>query len=150
MGDAPAERDVEVEEIRQFCCCLACVRVTPCAERNQNLFLLVESHVTVHHGTDPYGGEVFYLDAILCLHIVAQGGVAVLQTLPDSLDAIGPQTILQLVLPGMGALRYRLVLIIDEDGLDTGRAELYSENGFTLLYSFFCCHVPYLSALLSI
>ena len=50
VRDAPAQGDVVVEQLAELGSCLASVRVTPCAERHQNLLLLVEGHVAVHHG----------------------------------------------------------------------------------------------------
>ena len=50
MRDAPAQGDVVVEELAQFGSSLARIGVAPSAEGHQNLLLLVEGHIAVHHG----------------------------------------------------------------------------------------------------
>ena len=40
VRDAPAERDVIVEERRECLCCLSSIGVSPSAERNENLLCL--------------------------------------------------------------------------------------------------------------
>ena len=50
VRDAPAQWDVVVEEVRELACSLASVGVAPCAERHENLLVLAECHVTMHHG----------------------------------------------------------------------------------------------------
>ena len=50
MRDTPAERNVIHEQFRQCRCCLGSIGVAPCAERNENLLLLVECHIAMHHG----------------------------------------------------------------------------------------------------
>jgi hypothetical protein len=37
VRDAPTERDVVVEELAEFCCCLAGVGVTPGTERSKDI-----------------------------------------------------------------------------------------------------------------
>ena len=54
MRDAPAERNVEVEELRKGSGSFAGVGVAPCTERNENLAVLIERHVAVHHGADSH------------------------------------------------------------------------------------------------
>ena len=139
VADTPTERYVVVEEFAEFCCSLACVGVTPCAERYEN-FVALEWHITVHHGTETNCGQTFNLDLILFKNILAEVSIAILKTIPDSLDAICPQSVNQLVFPSVAALSYRLVLLIDENCLYSGRAELDSEYGFTLLNYLFCPH----------
>ena len=50
VRDTPAQGDVIVEQLRQLGGSLTRVGVTPCTERHQNLLLLVEGHIAVHHG----------------------------------------------------------------------------------------------------
>ena len=54
---------------------------------------------------------------------------------------VGPKSVNQLVFPCVGALCNRLVLRVDENGLDAGRAKLDTENGFTCFYNLFWCHI---------
>ena len=147
VGNAPAQRNVVNEKFGQLCSCLGGVGVTPCAERHEDVLILVESHVAVHHGREAYGGENLYIAVVLGKHFLAQVGIAVLESIPYSFHAIRPKTIDKLVFPLVAALSYRFVLLVDENCLDTGRAKLDTENGLTLLDSFFCCHNSYFNAL---
>ena len=90
VRDTPAQGDIVVEELRKLGCCLACVGVTPGAERHEDLLLLVEGHIAVHHSTEADGSEGFDLAVVLLLYILAQFGVAVLKSVPDSLGRVGP------------------------------------------------------------
>ena len=65
VRDAPAQGDVIVEQLRQFCRCLARVRVTPRAERHQNLLVGIECHVAMHHSRETDTCQLFYLAVIL-------------------------------------------------------------------------------------
>ena len=85
--------------------------------------------------------QVLYLTVIFCQYVLAQVSIAVLQSVPDAVHAIGPQTIHELVLPLVTALCNRLVLLVNENGLDAGRTELYAEHGLSALYKFFGRHL---------
>ena len=138
VRDAPTQGDVIVEQLRQLCRCLTRVRVTPCTERHQNLLVGIECHVSVHHGRETDTCQLLYLAVVLWLHVLAQVGIAVLQALPDNVDAIRPKSIHQLVLPLEGALGNRFILLVDEHGLDTCGTELDSQDGLTGLDGLFC------------
>ena len=140
VADAPAQGDVVVEELRQFGGSLARVGVAPGAEGHQDLLLLVEGHVAVHHSREADGGQTLNLAVVLFLHVFAQLGIAVLQAIPDGLGAVGPESVDELVLPLVRALCNGFVVLIDKDGLDSRRTELNSQNGFSSLNSLFCGH----------
>ena len=99
VADAPAQGDVVVEELRELCSGLTGIGVTPGAERHQNLLLLVEGHVAVHHGAEADGGQRLNLAVVLLLHILAELSIAVLESVPYGLGRVGPETIYQLVFP---------------------------------------------------
>ena len=85
----------------------------------------------MHHGTDADGCQCLDFHFVLLQHVLAQLGIAVLKTIPDGFGAVGPKAVHQLVFPGVAALCDRLVVLVDENCLDAGRAKLDSENGFT-------------------
>ena len=97
----------------------------------EKLLLLVEGHVAVHHGRETDGCKGFYLAVVLLLHILAEFGIAVLESIPDGFYGVGPETVNQLILPFVRALCDGLIVLVDEDGLDAGRAKLDTENGLT-------------------
>ena len=57
MGNAPAQRDVVVEELGELGGSLTGIGVTLGAERYEDLLLLVECHIAVHHGGEADGGQ---------------------------------------------------------------------------------------------
>ena len=120
VGDAPTKGNIEIEELGELGRSLAGVGVAPGAERHEDIAVGAERHITMHHGTDADGCEVFDLNAVLFHHVGAQAGVAVLQAVPDGFDAVCPQAVDQLVLPLVTALCDGLIIFIDEHGLDTG------------------------------
>ncbi len=140
MADAPAERNVVDEQVAEHSGSLGRVGVSPCTERHKDVALLVERHVAVHHGADAYGSKTFNLYIVGSLDVGPQIGIAVLQTVPDGLDAVGPQTVDKLVFPFVTPLGYGVVILIDEHGLDAGRPEFDAENGFALLNGGFGVH----------
>ena len=128
MRNAPAQGHVEVEKIGEFGGRLAGIGVAPSAERYQNLLLLVECHVPVHHGADADGGQLLQFNAVLALDVGTQLRVAVLQSCPNVVYAVSPQAVHKLVFPCVAALGYGFVFLVDEHGLDTGRAKLYAQH----------------------
>lgn len=110
---------------------------------NEDLFLLVKSHIAVHHGTDADGCKLLYLRVILLADISAEVFVAILKTAPDVLDAVGPQSVDQLIVPRVVALRDGFVVRVDQNGLDSGRSKLDSEYRLACFDDCFgfCFHV---------
>ena len=142
VGDAPSQRDVEVEQFRELGGSFRCVGVSPCAERGKYLLLLVECHVSVHHGANADGSQLFYLNVVFGYHVGTKVSVAVLHTVPYSLDAVSPQSVDKLVLPFVRALGYRDVVLVDEHCLDSCGTEFDTENSLAFLYCSFriVCH----------
>jgi len=134
VRDAPTKRNVKVEEFRKLLCCLSRIGVAPSTERNEDLVVCTKRHIPVHHGADANGGETGDLYTILFFDVFAQGGIAVLKTFPDGLDAIGPQTIDELVLPGVTALCDGLVVFVNQHSLDTCGSEFNAQHGTTGFY----------------
>ena len=132
MRDTPSQRNVVDKEFRQFGSCFACVGISPCTERYEDFFFIVESHVTVHHGTDTDGCQVFYFDAVLAFYVCAKISIAVLYSSPDGFNAVGPESVYQLVFPRMASLGNRFVFLVNQDGLDSSGAEFNTKNGFAV------------------
>ena len=105
------------------------VGVLPGAERHQQFAGLVECEVTVHHGGEADVADVRELLAIGGLDVVGHGGVSGLQTAPDLLGGVAPQTILQVGGPAVVAGGDGLEVVVDEDGLDAGGAEFDAQRG---------------------
>src|SRR5574344_722018 len=129
-----------MEKLRQFGCCLACIGISPCSERNEYFFFVIECHITVHHGTDTYSSKCFEFYTVLFFYIRTEIGITVLQTIPYSIDAIGPKTVYWLVFPLVTALGDRLILLVYQYGFDSCRTKFDTEDGFTRFYCLFCVH----------
>ena len=129
VGDAPAERNVVDEQLGQFRGGGTRVGVPPGAEGNEQAALLVERHVPVHHRADADGAEALDLHVVLLADVGAEVGVALLEAEPDEFLAVGPEAVHELVFPLVAALGDGDVVLIDQDGLDAGGAELDAEDG---------------------
>ena len=85
----------------------------------------------MHHRRNTDGSQLLDFTVVLSLHVLAEVGIAILQTFPDGVDAVSPETINQLVFPLKATLCDRVVVGVNQDSLDSGRAKLDTENGFT-------------------
>ena len=115
MGNAPALRDVEVEQFRQFCCSLPGDGVLPCSKGNQQIPVLVKGQIAVHHGADAHGGNAFP---------VFHAGQGRFQPCPDLIQIISPDSVFIGTLPGVITGRNRNMLFVDGNRLDPGGAKL--------------------------
>ena len=71
----------------------------------------------MHHGGEADVADVRELLAIGGLDVVGHGGVSGLQTAPDLLGGVAPQTIFQMGSPAVVAGGDGLEVVVDEDGL---------------------------------
>lgn len=83
----------------------------------------------MHHGGEADVADVRELLAIGGLDVVGHGGVSGLQTAPDLLGGVAPQTIFQMGSPAVVAGGDGLEVVVDEDGLDAGGAEFDAQRG---------------------
>ena len=130
VGDAPALGDVEPEEGGQLPRRLFGDGVAPGAEGGQLAALPAEGEVAVHHRRKPEGGGGAERLAVLRLDRLFQPAVAVLHPLPDVFEAVGPDPVLQPVLPVVAAGGEGGEVRADQDGFDAGGAQLQPEGGF--------------------
>ena len=124
MRDAPALRNVELEQLGEFLRRLPGDRVAPGAERDEQIGVLVDGHVAVHHAAKADGADGSQRHAVLRLHRVLQIAVAGLQAAPHILQAVGPDAVLVAVLPLVAAGGDGRVAGADQHRLDARRAEL--------------------------
>ena len=131
VGDAPALRHGEVEERGQLGAGLAGDVVAPGAERHQQLASTSRATYPCIIPLKPMAATVVELHGVAGAHVLDQRGVAGGQALPDIVDVVGPDAVLELVLPGVRARRQRRCIRRDEGRLDAGRAELDPEERAT-------------------
>ena len=99
MCDRPSLRNVELEQLSQLLGCLLRDRISPGTERHHQLACCIERHVAVHHGTETDACQRGYFHSIFCLYIFCHITVAVLQTIPDCIQTVRPDSVYQLIFP---------------------------------------------------
>ena len=129
MSDAPSLGNVKPEGFGQLQGSLLGHGISPGAEGNQQFILVVECHVSVHHGGKSHGSQCGQIGAILSVHVRSQLRVSVLQTAPDGLKTVSPDTVHQLVLPGVIPLGNNLIPVVYQHCLDAGGAQLNPKGG---------------------
>ena len=130
--DAPSLGNVEVEKGRQLLAGFLGHGISPGTEGHEKLSCCVERHITMHHTgkTDTADGRQCL--AVFSPDILCQTSVAALQAVPDILQAVGPDVILQTVLPVMGAHSDGLMCFVYQNRLNSGGTELNTEGGAAL------------------
>ena len=128
VRNAPAERDVEVKQGGELRSGLGGVGIAPGPEGDKQLSVLVEGKIAVHHGAYAYRCKSLYFNSIALEDIFPQAPVALSQARFDVLFGIGPQSVLELVLPLISPQRDGIAFPVDEHCLDAGRAELDTER----------------------
>ena len=137
VGDAPALGDIEAEEGGQLLRRRAGDGVAPGAERGKLAAVLTKGQVAVHHGADADGAHGGQLHAELGFHIGFQLGKAGLQAGVHHVHGVRPDAVLKLILPLEIPLGDGAVTLVDEHGLDAGRAQLDTQCGFCQIHPIF-------------
>ena len=125
----PALRHVELEKLGELGSSLGCHHVAPGAERRQQLASGIERQIAVHHAGDTERGKLRQLHAVLRRNVRRALRVGVPDTRLDRLERIAPDTVHELVLPVVRALRDDPVLVVNQHSLDARRAELDAHDG---------------------
>ena len=123
MGDAPSLGDRISKQFRQLLCSLARHGVSPCTEGHQKLSFPVKRHIAVHHGRKTDGADLLDRHTVLFPHLSRQPCIAVLQSAPDIIQRVCPDSVLQSVLPLMAAGGERHIVLPDQHRLDSGGSQ---------------------------
>lgn len=94
LRTTPAIRDVELKQLRELGRRLRRIGVSPGPETAQELSVLIERQIPVHHGADSDGCQIRKLRVILFLYIRRQIPVTILYALMNILQGIGPNSLL--------------------------------------------------------
>ena len=121
VGDGPPLGDIEAEQGCQFRRRLPRDGVLPGSEGRQQVPILVESKVAVHHGRNTHGAYI-----LPTLH-PGQGG---LQALPHLVQAIRPDAVFVAGRPDVVPGGHRGMLSIDGHRLDAGGAQFDAKAKF--------------------
>ena len=141
VGNAPALRNVIGKEPGQFLCGFSGGRVSPRTEGSQLVSLLIKGEVAVHHAGDPNRSHLLQFYPLRLLHILHQFPIATLQSAPDLLQIIGPDSVFVAIFPVVSTGSKHFIIRSDQDRLDSGRSQLNSQNRLPLFDRLFpCCH----------
>ena len=99
VGNAPALRNIELEQFGQFCGGLAGDGVAPGPKRGKEVSGLIEGHIAVHHAAETDRADGLEGGVVVLSHLAAKLAVAGLQAGPHIFKAIGPDAIFILVFP---------------------------------------------------
>ena len=110
-----------------------CDAVAPGAEGDELPAILIEDQVADHHPADAHRAERPKGHIKRIFHRLAQRAETIAQPGPDIFQIIGPDAVLQLVLPAITAGSDRGIVLPDQHGLDAGGAQFNTQKGPTLL-----------------
>src|SRR5690625_3433 len=86
MRITPALWNIKVEQLCEYLGRFACYIVSPSAERNEQFFILIKCHVTMHHPAKSDRTECMYRNTVLPFHVLRHLLIAVLNTFPNVFD----------------------------------------------------------------
>ncbi|CCX65502.1 unknown [Firmicutes bacterium CAG:791] len=153
MRNAPSLRNIVVEQLRQLLRSFSCNRIAPGTKRNKQLILIIKRKIAMHHCADADRGKAMNFRIVFLLHILKKIRIASLQSLPDILQRISPNSIFQPVFPFPCTLGNRNVVCCNEFRLDAGRSEFDSDNRSAFLnfspdlFLFHCFHPLFICSL---
>ena len=132
VRSGPALRDVEAEGLGQLVRGLAGHGVLPGAEGREQVPVLVEGQIAVHHAGDAHGRDL--------ARQLAEVADRRAQTLLHILHVVCPHAVFQTAFPGIVAAFYDRMLLVKQHCLDARRAEFDAEK-----ILFHTCHLknPY-------
>src|ERR1700722_3062330 len=93
VSDAPTMGDIKLEQLSELLCCLRGRGVSPRTKRDKEISVLIECHVTVHHGAKADGANRPQRDTVILQNLLAQRPVTLLQTCPNIFEPIRPVAI---------------------------------------------------------
>ena len=138
MCNTPSLRNVIVKQFHQFLACFSGNIVSPCTEWYKKFSFFVKRHIAMHHGADTECTYRFQFYVIFCLYIFCHVLIAVLNTCPDIIQTVCPDTIFIAVLPLVCAGCDRLVFVIYKYRFDSGRTKFNPKCCFVCENRCFC------------
>ena len=129
VGHAPALGHGEVQRLGQQPARRAGDVVPPCPERHEQLALVVEGEVAVHHRADAHRRDLAQVHAVPGADVGDEGRIGGRETALDVGDRVRPDAVLEPVLPRVRARRERRRVGCDQRRLDARGAELDPEHG---------------------
>src|SRR5271169_1939490 len=88
VSDAPTMGNVKLEQFSEFLCCLGGRGVSPRTKRDQEISVLIECHITVHHGAEADGTNSPQRNVVILQNLLAQLPITLLQACPNIFEEI--------------------------------------------------------------
>ena len=129
VGNAPALGNAELKQVREFLRGLPGHGVAPGAEGREQMVVLVEREVAVHHPTEADGANGLERDAVLLMDFGVEPAIAFLQACPNIFEVIGPHAVFVAVFPLIASRCERGM--VDQHCLDARRTKLDAKNGLS-------------------
>ena len=139
MCNAPSLGNVEVKYRNQLLAGLLRHGVSPGPERHQKVSGRIKRHIAVHHSAESQRAQSGQLLTVFCFHIVRQALVAALQAFPDVFQTVGPDVVLQTVLPVVGSHGNGSMALIYQYRFDSGGTKFDTKGRFSCSDRFFYC-----------
>src|SRR5215469_16227638 len=83
VGNAPTKRNVELEQLSECCGSPRGRRVPPGTKRGEQISVLIECQITVHHGTEANGASSPQGSVVSIGNLPAELPITLLQACPD-------------------------------------------------------------------
>ena len=138
MSNAPSLRNVVVEQFHQFLAGFSCNVVSPCTEWYKKFSFFVKWHISMHHGADAKCTYGFQFYVIFCFYILCHILIAVLDTCPDIIQTVCPDTVFITVFPFMCTGCDWLIFVIYKYCFDSGRTKFNTKRCFVSENRCFC------------
>ena len=136
VGNAPTLGNVELEQFCEFLCCLSGYGVAPCTKRDEQISILIECHIAVHHAAEADGANGLERGVVFLKNLVAELPIAFLQACPNIFETVCPDAVFVLVFPLIASRCDWRMILADQHRLDARRAELDAKNGLSALNCF--------------
>jgi hypothetical protein len=140
VSNAPSLGDIVFKKIRKQGRGFTGEIVPPGPEGSQLSVFLVNHNISMHHAAESDGLHIFQGDSILFQNIFFQVAERILNTRPDIIQVIGPDSINEGVFPVVSARGDRLIVLVDENRFNSCRTQLYPQCGLSCLNLFFNIH----------
>ena len=137
MRDRPAGRNMIIEQLRKLVPRLCRRIVAPCAERHQQLAVLIKNHIAVHHGGNPKSADRRKRHPVFGSYVGCKLRITILKPRTDIFKRVCPDTVVMAVFPLMTARCNGRVLFVHKDRLDPRGSEFDAECGMSALNACF-------------
>src|SRR5690554_3795626 len=93
VGNAPTMGNVELEQFSEGRGSLRGRGVSPCTKRDEKISVLIECHITVHHGAEANGTNRLQRSVVILENLLAKLPITLLQACPDIFETVRPDAI---------------------------------------------------------